>query len=30
MRYDLEDLLNIYAEQNEISIDEAFEKYGQG
>lgn len=30
MRYDLEDLLSIYAEQNSISIDEAFEWYDQG
>ena len=30
MRYDLEDLLSIYAEQNSISIDEAFEWYNRG
>lgn len=30
MRYNLEDLLSIYADQNEISIDEAFEQYDHG
>lgn len=30
MRYELEDLLAIYAEQNEITIDEAFEQYEHG
>ena len=30
MRYDLEDLLSIYADQNEITIDEAFEQYDHG
>jgi len=30
MRYNLEDLLSIYADQNEISIDEAFELYDHG
>ena len=30
MRYKLEDLLELYAEQNEMTIDEAFEAYERG
>lgn len=30
MRYNLEDLLSIYADQNEITIDEAFKQYDHG
>lgn len=30
MRYNLEDLLNIYADQNEMNIEEAFEQYDHG